>query len=144
MGSPLVGHLDLEVAARLAALSCELVWATTWMEEANEVLAPLLGLPSLPVLDWPDVSVEDRYLRLHPKTRAVVAWAGAADFAWIDDEITEADCEWVREHRSGAALLVRVDPDRGLTGTDLATLEEWLNGRVSCDLRPSDLIDPAS
>jgi hypothetical protein len=66
--SPLLGHLDLEVGARLAALPGELVWATTWMEEANEVLAPILGLPGLPVLDWPERSVEDTYFGLHPKT----------------------------------------------------------------------------
>jgi len=128
-GSPLVGHLDLEVAARLTVLPCELVWATTWMAEANEVLAPLLGRPALPVLDWPEPSVQDRFFGLHPKTRSVLAWAGAVDFAWVDDEITEADREWVDEHRSGAALLLRVDPHLGLTGTDLATLEKWLLGR---------------
>ncbi|MEU9895121.1 hypothetical protein ACIBCS_03055 [Streptomyces phaeochromogenes] len=32
----------------LMALPCELVWATTWMAEANETVAPRLGLPELP------------------------------------------------------------------------------------------------
>jgi hypothetical protein len=89
--SPLLHHLDLSVGVRLAALPAKLVWATTWMEEANAVLAPLLGLPALPVLAWPEPTVEDRYFRLHPKTRSLIAWAGGADFAWLDDEITEAD-----------------------------------------------------
>ncbi len=103
------------------------MWATTWMEEANEVLAPLLGLPALPVLDWPEPSVEDRYYRLHPKTRSVLAWAGGEAFAWIDDEITAADQEWVDQHHSGAALLLPVDPRHGLTEPDLATLEQWFD-----------------
>ncbi len=38
---------------RLLALSCDLIWATAWMEDANEVIAPLLGLPPLPVVDLP-------------------------------------------------------------------------------------------
>jgi hypothetical protein len=67
VNSPLLARLDLEGAARLAMLPCKLVWATTWMEQANDVLAPLLGLPALPVLDWSEPSVEDRYFRLHPK-----------------------------------------------------------------------------
>jgi hypothetical protein len=75
------------------------------VEEANEILAPLLGLPALPVLDWPEPSVEDRYFRLHPKTRSVVAWAGGEDFAWVDDEITEADREWVDLHHAGGGSL---------------------------------------
>jgi hypothetical protein len=32
----------------------ELVWVSTWMAEANEVVAPRLGLAVLPVVDWPD------------------------------------------------------------------------------------------
>ena len=32
---------------RLTALGCDLVWATTWMAEANESIAPRIGLPSL-------------------------------------------------------------------------------------------------
>jgi hypothetical protein len=126
-GSPLLAHLDPEYGPRLVALHCQLVWATTWMEAANEVMAPLLGLPELPVLDWPEPSVEDAYFTLHPKTRSVVAWAGVEDFAWLDDEITEADREWVQENHQGAALLLKVDPHRGLTGLDFAALESWLS-----------------
>ena len=127
-GSPLMDRLDPECGPRLAALACELVWATTWMEEANEVVAPLLGLPALPVLDWPEPSVEDIYFGLHPKTRAIVRCASGRDFAWVDDEITDADREWVLENHPGSALLIRVDPRRGLTRQDFATLEVWRRG----------------
>ncbi len=53
-GNPLLAGLDAEHGRRLAALPADLVWATTWMAEANEVLAPRLGLPQLPVVGWPD------------------------------------------------------------------------------------------
>lgn len=49
--NPLLAGLDPEHGRRLAALACDLIWATTWMIEANEVLAPRLGLPQLPVVD---------------------------------------------------------------------------------------------
>ncbi|MEV5715576.1 hypothetical protein AB0L41_16890 [Amycolatopsis mediterranei] len=38
----------------LLRLGCDLVWATTWLADANECVAPLLGLPPLPVLGFPD------------------------------------------------------------------------------------------
>ncbi|MER6844118.1 hypothetical protein [Streptomyces platensis] len=49
-------------------------------------------------------------------------------FAWIDDEITEADCAWVSEHHGGPALLHRVDPRCGPTSNDFATLTAWATG----------------
>ncbi|MFD7560828.1 hypothetical protein ACFV9E_40865, partial [Streptomyces sp. NPDC059835] len=50
--NPLLARVDATVGPRLAALECELVWATTWMEEANECLAHRLGLPPLPLVEW--------------------------------------------------------------------------------------------
>jgi hypothetical protein len=46
--NPLLAGLDPEHGRRLAALPCDLVWATTWMAETNEVLAPRLGTPPGP------------------------------------------------------------------------------------------------
>ncbi|ONK13131.1 hypothetical protein STBA_38930 [Streptomyces sp. MP131-18] len=31
----------------------DLIWATTWGDEANTFISPVLGLPELPVVDWP-------------------------------------------------------------------------------------------
>lgn len=70
--NPLLSRLAPQHGSRLSALPCDLVWATTWMDDANDEIAPLLGLPALPVVGWPD-SDEDG--PLHWKTRALVAWA---------------------------------------------------------------------
>ncbi|MFE0529933.1 hypothetical protein ACFW0V_20295 [Micromonospora parva] len=51
---PLLHKVNPEHGRRLEALPCDLVRATTWMSDAIDVLAPLLGLPTLPVADWPD------------------------------------------------------------------------------------------
>ncbi len=126
-GNPLLGRLDPEDGPRLLALGCPLVWATTWMAEANEVIAPRLGLPALPVVEWPDE--DDEPVRgLHWKTAGLSRWAGARPFVWLDDEITDVDRRWVAEHHPAPALLWRVDPGTGLTAADFAAVREWLGG----------------
>ncbi|MEU5669918.1 HAD domain-containing protein [Micromonospora sp. NPDC047762] len=120
---PLLHKVDPEHGRRLEALACDLVWATTWMDDANDVLAPLLGLPTLPVVDWPD---SDEVGLLHWKTRGLVEWAQGRPFVWVDDEISHADQQWVSAHHPGPALLHRVDPRRGLTEHDFTVIESWL------------------
>lgn len=58
-GHPLLARLDPAHGPRLLALPCDLVWATTWGDEANEVIAPRIGLPRLPVADWPEPSEDE-------------------------------------------------------------------------------------
>ncbi|MFG2590513.1 HAD domain-containing protein [Streptomyces sp. NPDC048438] len=124
--NPLVARIDPDHGRRLRALPCELVWATTWTSDANECVAPWLGLPELPVVTWPEPSHEGGTPGLHWKTPALVRWAAGRPFAWVDDEIAEADRAWVEAHHPGRALLHRVEAWRGLTGADFAVLEAWL------------------
>ncbi|MFE8938739.1 HAD domain-containing protein [Streptomyces sp. NPDC007872] len=130
--NPLLARVDPGLGPRLAATGCELVWATTWMDDANAYVAPWLGLPELPVVFWPDETDEDMAERMrtgrHWKTRPLVARAAGRPFVWVDDEITGADRAWVAVHHSGRALLHRVDPRDGLTDTDFEALAEWLDG----------------
>jgi len=122
-GNPLLERLDPRHGTWLAALPCDLAWATTWGADANEVIAPLLALPELPVVDWPDDDVAGP---VHWKTRGLLAWAAGRPFAWIDDEIGDADRDWVAAHHPGPALLHAVDPRRGLTREDVAAVAAWL------------------
>lgn len=121
---PLLDRIDPGLGVRLAALGCELVWATTWLDDANTCVAPWLGLPPLPVVDWPDA--EDEPARLHWKTRPLVAWAAGRPFVWLDDELTATDRTWVAAHHPAPALLHRVDHRHGVTDGDLAAVREWL------------------
>jgi Swiss Army Knife RNA repair-like protein len=122
-----LARIDPRHGPALAALRGELVWATTWMAEADAAVAPLLGLPRLPVLDPLPTTVEDEYFGLHWKTRAIVERAAGRAFAWVDDEITRSDREWVEDRHPGPALLLRVDPRSGLTTADLTALAAWLD-----------------
>ncbi|WP_203841013.1 HAD domain-containing protein [Winogradskya humida] len=124
-GNPLLDRLDPVEGQRLLGLGCELVWATTWMHEANEIVAPRLGLPRLPVVDWPDEDDDPRD-GLHWKTIALTRWADGRPFVWLDDETTGADRRWVAANHPGRALVHRVDPLIGLTNADFTAVERWL------------------
>jgi hypothetical protein len=96
-GNPLLGRLDAGDGQRLQARPGELVWATSWMAEANEVVAPLLALPHLQYVDWPDDD-EEPPIGVHWKTQTVTRWAAGRAFVWLDDEITAVDQRWVATH----------------------------------------------
>jgi hypothetical protein len=127
---PHLARLRPDLGLRLAALPCTLVWATTWLEDANAEIAPRIGLPHLPVVTWPEPTQarkhEDQWFGLCWKTRTLVNWAAGRPFAWIDDEITDADRDWASVHHPGLALLHSVDATCGLTDQDFATLDTWL------------------
>ncbi|GLW47668.1 hypothetical protein Stsp02_33300 [Streptomyces sp. NBRC 14336] len=111
--------------ARLQSLPYELTWATTWMHEANEYVAPVIGLPDdLPVIEFTDLFVPDPE-GLYWKTRQVVAWAAGRPFVWVDDMVTDLDVRHVEESHAGPALLLRADPRRGLGEPEFARLEQW-------------------
>jgi HAD domain in Swiss Army Knife RNA repair proteins len=127
---PHLARLRPDTGPRLAALPCTLVWATTWLEDANTEIAPRIGLPNLPVVTWPEPTAaherEDQWFGLCWKTRTLVDWAAGRPFAWVDDEITDADRDWVSVHHLGPALLHSIDASRGLTDRDFSVLEVWL------------------
>ncbi|MEV0408702.1 hypothetical protein [Actinoallomurus sp. NPDC050550] len=128
--NPLLARINPGHGPQLMALPCELVWATTWMNEANECISPLIDLPQLPMVTWPepsDTDDQDERDGLHWKTRTLVTWAAGRPFTWVDDEITDTDRAWVATHHPGHALLHRVDPSHGLTALDYQTLTEWLH-----------------
>lgn len=131
-GDPYLASIDPELGNRLAALPFELVWATTWEDEANAELGPLLGLLPLPVVHWPEPSaadeLEDRWFNLHWKTRTLVAWANGRPFVWVDDEIAGSDIAWVAARHPGRALLRPVDAAQGITHHDLEALDAWCHG----------------
>ncbi|GAA3560529.1 HAD domain-containing protein [Kribbella ginsengisoli] len=127
--NPLLARIDPAQGPRLAALGCELVWATTWMTDANDSISPRLGLPELPVVIWPDpTEIDEQYERsgLHWKTHPLVEWAAGRSFVWVDDELTDLDRAWVESSHRGRALLHAVDPRIGLAESDYLAIRSWL------------------
>ncbi|MBV1853246.1 hypothetical protein [Catellatospora tritici] len=121
---PLRVWLNPDHGPSLLALPYDLVWATTWTDEANEWIAPRLGLPELPVVQWPRPR-QDGPGGVFWKTATLVEWAAGRPFAWVDDDVTDADVAWVAAHHGGPALVHRVDPKHGLRAGDFAALASW-------------------
>jgi hypothetical protein len=122
-----LSRINLALGPRLLALPVELMWATGWRHEANDVISPLLGFPRLPVvaLKEPQVEGEEGY-PLNWKTETLVEVAAGRPFVWIDDEITGTDRGWEADQYPGPALLFRVDAHFGLAEADLGAIERWL------------------
>ncbi len=76
------------------------MWATSWCEEANVEVAPLVGLPRLPALE---VTAHWRKLEL------VRDHAGEeSPMAWVDDRLEPEALTW-GEAREGRSLLIKPD-----------------------------------
>ncbi|SDO62050.1 hypothetical protein [Actinacidiphila guanduensis] len=106
----------------LLRLGFELCWATTWMNEANRWIAPTLGLPELPFVDFGDALLQQRPDGVHWKTGPLVEYADGRPFAWVDDEQTDPDRTYVTAHHPGPGLLHHVNPRLGLREPDFHTL----------------------
>lgn len=134
--NPYLARVVREYGPRLLGLACDLVWATAWMGDANDVIAPLLGLPALPVVDFeglpgvddPVYGEADASAPVNWKTRKIVELAAGRTFVWVDDEITDVDRGFVAGHHRGRALLHRVDSAIGITEADFVVVERWLRG----------------
>ncbi|MCH5674606.1 hypothetical protein [Streptomyces gilvus] len=129
VSNPHLAQLDPRHGPRLLALPCALIWATAWMGDANRVIAPVLGLPDLPLADLPAAPDEYEPGVLNWKTVALVRVAAGRPFVWADDSVTDLDREWVSAHHRGHALLHRVDAMTGLVDADFVAVAEWLRDR---------------
>lgn len=127
--APLTVWLSPGHGPALLELAYDLVWATTWVEDANEWIAPVLGLPELPWVSWPQPRPAGSLL--HWKTRTILEYAAGRPFAWVDDEIRLWDRQWVEERYPAHALLHPVDAARGLCDEDFRVLHEWANDLTS-------------
>lgn len=122
---PLRVWLNPAHGAQLLALPFDLVWCTTWQREANEWIGPHIGLPELPVIEWPDNARTTRSDGVFWKTEHVISWAAGRTFAWIDDDFTDRDRDYVTRHHDGLALLHWISPRLGLLEDDLQALTAW-------------------
>lgn len=113
---------SVHTAARLRRLqeSFRLVWATSWEEEANEVIAPLFDLPPLPVIVFNDDASEGESWKMP----AIRDYVGDSPFAYVDDDIGADAFDWAAA-RSVPTLLLAIRGDRGLLAADVDELEHF-------------------
>lgn len=116
----------------------DVVWLTTWLEDANASLAPLLGLPRLPVLPRPDVAARSPHGFLGRRSATAARWWKLAaaqraldpqprrPFVWTDDDLDlQDDARTWAQQRPGPSLLLAPDTAVGLTPDHLETIEQF-------------------
>ncbi|MEJ7648653.1 MAG: hypothetical protein WKF57_06300 [Nakamurella sp.] len=125
----------------LAALSeqFELMWATTWQQEANTWIGPKIGLPQLPVITFGaeparPVPALDDGRDIHRKSETIAAAMSGRRFVWIDDEITDVDADYLSRRHYPSFSLYRIDPAVGLLDADFAAIGDLAGGgpKMSC------------
>lgn len=112
------------------------VWATSWLDLANTHIASAVGLPALPVIQFPDTDLrpdgrEHVWLDTGNWKYPTVATAAAgAPLAWLDDDFADRDWAAARtvfeRARAGApTLLCAVDPATGLGTDHCDQIRQW-------------------
>jgi hypothetical protein len=87
----------------------DVAWATAWNDDANRLLAPLLGIAALPVVAMPSAPFQPR-----DKVAPVARFAEARPAVWIDDLHPAEAWAW-STGRHEPTLLIPVAPSIGLT-----------------------------
>jgi hypothetical protein len=128
MLKPLLVCLNPGHGPQLLALPAQLVWATSWEDDANTWIGPRIGLPELPVVAWPEDLNASAPPELCWKTPTLLEYAAGRPFAVVDDDITDADQLYADARCDAPMLFHRVDPAKGLTEQDFAVLADWLGG----------------
>ncbi|MEJ8667718.1 hypothetical protein WKI71_01430 [Streptomyces sp. MS1.AVA.1] len=128
---PLRVWLNPEHGQALLRLDYELCWATTWMDDANRWIAPVLGLPELPFVEFGDALLQERPDGVHWKTGPLVDYANGRSFAWVDDEQSDLDEGYVTAHHRSPGLLHHVNPRIGLRDDDFRTLADFADSHVA-------------
>jgi hypothetical protein len=107
-----------------------LCWATAWEHGANDYVAPLVGLPELPVLHcYPQM--HGRLWKFGPIADQVRGCA----VAWLDDqfanprEVSEEIKQGFIDSRPEPTLLVPIDDTVGLIQADLDKVAAWQRER---------------
>jgi len=89
----------------------QLVWATGWEHDAPRLLEPLLGCPSMPVVEFTQRPAIGIALEKLPD---VAIYVGSRPVAWVDDELSHEEEAWAAQ-RGVPTLLIRPNPSIGLT-----------------------------
>jgi hypothetical protein len=114
------------VAETVRSRTAEVIWHSTWREAAVADLAPVLGLPEIPVSDAPEW--DDRpagvWWKL-PAARRVVA--SGRRLVWSDDDIAEFAPEVADLRHRDDTLLISPRRSAGLTATDLKRIATFLS-----------------
>lgn len=106
----------------------EMVWATTWEQQANEYIGWRIGLPELPVISFFNAKVW--------KTDTAYDFCAGKDIVWFDDDFTcnkKATDEFINKRTADGlrTFCYEISPFHGIKQDDLdecSTLLRNCNG----------------
>jgi hypothetical protein len=120
--SPLMGK-------RLAALEADIVWLTTWGEEANTWIGPLFGWEPLPVVERTDEDDKTSWWK-SPAALRFLTEQPTPPFIWIDDDLFDAvgngEVRWLQDATLPRHLLISPEYDVALVPSALDQIEQWI------------------
>jgi hypothetical protein len=104
----------------------ELVWASFWEHHANEVIAPLHDLGSLPYIEFEFDLEVFRDFSKSIKLGSIQKWANDHPCVWVDDDIRDDAFHWAAERdKVTPTMLIHTDPTEGLNEAAMTRLREW-------------------
>lgn len=103
---------------RLLAMRFQLVWATSWEDEANHVLCGPLGLPPLRVIRFGD---DEPAPGISYKLDAINRFVKDKPVVYLDDDVGHDVTAWSAA-RAAPTLVIEVDPRRGLDDDIVGTV----------------------
>ncbi|MBO3089486.1 HAD domain-containing protein [Cellulomonas dongxiuzhuiae] len=137
-GWPVTIRYRPAVVSRINALQrsgmVEVVWLTTWHQDAVDVLSPAIGLDPFSVADERS---DGPSLAAHPENALGLTWwkeaaarvhlmqRRSSAFVWTDDELAVGRTE-VHSWAPGRKLLLAPEPHLGLTVADLSAIEAFV------------------
>lgn len=121
-------HLVLSesMATRLDRLEAEIVWLTTWEDQANHYVGSALGWDALDVVGRRR-GPADRWWKLEALRRRIRR--DPHPFVWVDDELERRARmvePWLDE-LGIPHLLVSPDPETGLSSAELDEIERFVS-----------------
>lgn len=97
-------------------------WCTGWEHDANHILAPLNGLPQLPVVPLRGLNP---YLA-HWKLAAIIEYVGDRPFCFLDDDIGKEAIEWADERsKTIPTLFIPVKCGDGINEEIIEQALQW-------------------
>jgi hypothetical protein len=113
---------------KLLNLGYDLVWATMWEDEANEWIAPHIGLPELPFISFKGASWfgnGDLYVKTKTIAQTMNEEYAGVPFIWIDDETTAADTNYLRNNCPVRSKIFTINPRIGLLDRDFDEIKAY-------------------
>lgn len=108
----------------------DIVWATSWVDYANEHISPFYGLPQLPVIYFTPEGAESL------KIQNIIEYTVEHNkpFIWVDDEIEDTFYSNIQQKCGHEHFeLITTNPDIGLTKKHVAQIYQFAQKHNTTD-----------